>query len=154
MKRNLTLVIGYVILLGTVSAWTQTEKIGTFDKRSIVVAFYGSPVWKATLKAKSAEMDDARRNQDRAKVKALEKWGRDSQELAHRQVEGAAPIDNILLALAPVFRELEQTEHFAKIVPAPCEDKKAQTADVTDRLLEWLQTDERTWKIIEQLRHL
>jgi hypothetical protein len=45
-----SLALIFVFLTGTAIA--QSNRVGTFDRQSIVVAYYRSPQWAATLKEK------------------------------------------------------------------------------------------------------
>jgi hypothetical protein len=131
----------------------QTAKVGTFDRPSIVVAFYRSPMWAAKLKDAMAERDKAKAAGDQKKIDELSKWGQDQQELAHKQLAGEAPIDNILETMKPMLAAVAAQAHVASIVPeVPGADKTAATVDVTDLLLDQLRADAQTRQIVEQLR--
>ena len=149
MNRHSILIL--VFVFSAVSAIAQTTRMGTFDRQAIVVAFYSSPLWAATLKEKQSELDRARRANDSTKVNELSTWGEESQELAHKQLAGEAPISNIIEALQPAFQEIEKTDNLSAIVPAPAVDLRVQAIDVTDKLLDWLKANERTRKIIQGL---
>ncbi len=151
MKRFCALILVLFVMLGITAA--QPTRVGTFDRTAIVVAFYRSPLWVETLKAKQAELEAAKRANDQAKVQELNAWGGQAQELAHQQLAGTAPITNILQALQPAFLELEQTLNLASVVPASELPEKAQAVDVTDKLLDWLRADENTRRIIQGLPH-
>ena len=145
--------IALVFFVAARAGVAQAVRVGTFDKASTVVAFYGSPLWSAQLKAKGAELQDAKRINDRKKIDELNRWGSDSQELAHKQLAGAAPLDNILTMLKPLFPEVAARAHVAMIVPElEWTDSSVATVDVTDLLLDQLQATPRTRKIVEELR--
>lgn len=126
----------------------QTERVGTFHRQSIVIAFYRSPMYTATLKARIAARDSAKRAGDTAKVRELEAWGSGQQELAHHQLEGTAPITNILEALRPAFDSITKSSHLRTIVPATTVNAGATAVDVTPALLDWLEADVKTREII------
>ena len=131
----------------------QTAKVGTFDRPSIVVAFYRSPMWSAKLKDALAERDKAKAAGDQKRVDELNKWGQDQQDLAHKQLAGEAPVDNILEMMKPMLATVEAQAKVASIVPeVPGADKTAATVDVTDLLLDQLQADAQTRQMVEQLR--
>ncbi len=119
---------------------------GTFDRLSIVLAFYSSPQWAAILADHRYERDAARSANDTAKVKELEAWGGARQELAMQQVAGKAPIDNILEVLQPEFRELAGRMKLAGIVEASSAEPGAATVDVTSLLMDWLRANQQTRK--------
>jgi hypothetical protein len=129
---------------------SQTVRVGTFDKPSVVVAYYRSPLWADMLKSQRAALQAAKQANDSQKVKELQEWGGKSQELAHQQLAGKAPITNILEALSPAFPDIARQAQVEKIVAEP--DKSAQTVDVTDLILDYLKADEATRKIVAGLR--
>jgi hypothetical protein len=146
--------VGLAALLGAAPLCAQPKRIGTFDKRSIVVGYYRSQLWADILKAKRAEMAAAKKANDTKKIEELAPWGGAQQELAHRQLAGEAPITNILEALAPAFPEIARKAQVASIAadPPPA-NAEVQTVDVTDLLLDWLKADEATRKIVRDLRN-
>jgi len=154
MKTLLKLAL---IVVGIVSAaqpaLAQTAKVGTFDRASIVVAFYGSPLWAAELKAKEAEIEQARQANDQKKIDELKRWGRDAQELAHKQLSVEAGIDNILEMMKPMLTAVAAQAHVMTVVPEiPGAKDAAATVDVTGLLLDQLQASAKTRQIIEELR--
>jgi hypothetical protein len=126
----------------------QTERVGTFKRQSIVIAFYRSPMYAVTLRQHIAARDSAKRAGDTAKVRALEAWGAAQQDTAHHQLEGSAPITNILDALKPVFDSLTKTMNLRAVVPATTATSGSTTVDVTPVLLDWLGADVKTREII------
>ena len=140
------------IALAAGLAGAQTIRVGTFQKASVVVAFYRSSLWAETMKAKLAEMDAAKKANDDAKVTELQSWGSGHQDLAHRQLAGEAPIDNILEALSPGLPEIARQAGVNLIAPdLAFADRTVQTVDVTGLLLDYLKADERTRAIVHDL---
>ncbi len=151
MKRLFVLIPALLLTLVSARTLAEENRVGTFNRRVLVVAYYRSPQWADTLKQKRAALENAKRANDVAKIKELNAWGGESQELAHKQLTGDAPITNILEALKPTLDEIEKSEHLANIVPAPAPDTKTPTVDVTPQLLDWLKADENTRRIIQDL---
>jgi Skp family chaperone for outer membrane proteins len=151
MKRLIVLIPALLLTLASTRTLPEENRVGTFNRQAIVVAYYRSPQWADTLKQKRAALEEAKRANDAAKIKELNAWGGESQELAHRQLADGAPITNILEALKPTLDEIEKSEHLANIVPAPAPDTKTPTVDVTPQLLDRLKADENTRKIIQDL---
>jgi hypothetical protein len=146
--------IGAIATLGAAQTPAQPVRVGIFHSQSVVVAFYGSPIWAERLKEKRAEGAAAKKANDTKKLQELNEWGGTSQELAHRQVAGNAPIANILEALAPAFPEIAKKAQVSIIVQdLPYADSSVETVDVTDQLLDWLKTSEATRKIVRELRN-
>ena len=133
------------------AARTQTDRIGTFDRKSIVIAFYRSPMYAVTLREHIAVRDSAKRIGDSARVRELEAWGARQQETAHEQLAGDAPIANILDALRPAFDSITKAARLRTIVAAPFKDARADVVDITPALLDWLQADAKTRDIISHL---
>lgn len=131
----------------------QPIKVGTFHKPSVVVAFYRSPQWASVIQTKVAELQEAKKANDTKRAEELDAWGKTQQELAHKQLTGEAPITNILEALAPAFPEVARKAQVAVITPdLPYADRAVEQVDVTDLLVDWLKSDERTRKIVRDLR--
>ena len=145
--------IALIATLAVAQAPAQTVRVGTFHKASIVVAFYRSPLWAETLKAKMVEMAAAKAANDTKKVQELDAWGNADQETAHQQLAGEAPITNILEALAPGFPEIAKKARVTMIVAdLPYADRSVEKVDVTEMLLDWLKADERTRTIVRGLQ--
>ena len=153
MKLGNLAVIGLIAALAVAQAPAQTVRVGTFHKASIVVAFYRSPLWAESLKAKMAEMAAAKAANDTKKVQELDAWGKAQQETAHQQLAGEAPITNILEAFAPGWPEIAKKARVSMIVAElPYTDSSVQSIDVTEMLLDWLKADERTRTIVRGLQ--
>jgi len=152
MKRSTATLLALALVFGAKGAAAQGARMGTFDRRAIVVAYYGSPQWAEVLRQKRVELEAARQANDQKKVDELNKWGGESQELAEKQVFNGAPIDNILEAFAPAIGDLCKSEHLSTVVPAPAPDGASQTVDVTAQLLDWLKASHKTRDTIRQLQ--
>jgi len=149
MKRLFILISLLLLFLVSVRNLAEENRIGTFNRQAIIVAYYGSPQWGDVLKQKRAALEEAKRANDAVKIKELNAWGAESQELAEKQIWSDAPITNILAALKPTLDEIAKTEHLTSIVPAPAPDKKATPVDVTPQLLDWLEASQKTRTIIQ-----
>ncbi len=150
MNRSIVWTLAGLALALPVAA--QDQPVGTFHKKSIVVAYYRSDAWKKAVDQKREEQKAARAAGDQAKVAELEKWGAGSQELAHRQLEGKAPIDSVVEALRPVLTEVAARHGAAGIAADP--PKGVRTVDLTTQILDAMGADEKTRKVIEELRKL
>jgi hypothetical protein len=141
------------VLFGGLRTEAQPVRVGTFHSPSIVVAYYRSPMWADVLKAKMADREAAKQANDDKKVQELEAWGKSQQELAHRQLSGEAPITNILAALRPALPQIADQAQVALIAPDLLYiGSSVTTVDITDLILDWLKADERTRKIVRDLR--
>ena len=63
------------VALMTTAAPAQTVRVGIFNRQSVVIAYYRSPIFADTLKAKRTEQQEAKKANDVKKVAELEKWG-------------------------------------------------------------------------------
>lgn len=132
-------------------AQAQPAQIGVLNKSGLVVAFYNSQSWKDTVKAKMAEMQAAKQAGDTAKVAELEKWGQTGQERAHQQLAGEAPLDSILEALKPALPEIARRAGVAVVVvDLPYASDQVRIVDVTPHLLDYLNSDARTRKLVAE----
>jgi hypothetical protein len=133
----------------------QTAKVGTFDRTSIVMAFYDSPMWSAKIDAAMAERDKAKAAGDQKKVAELSKWGKDQQKLAHKQMMSNAPIDNILVTMKPMLTAVEAQAQVTTIVPEGARiEKSATKVDVTNLLMDELHSNAQTRQSALELRIL
>lgn len=133
-------------------ASAEPLKVGTYRKPALVVAWYRSPQFRAQLQQKHAAMAEAKEAGDSKKIQELNAWGQGSQELAHKQLAGEAGIDNILEALKPAWPEIARKAQVAIIAPDPLYlDPKTPKVDLTNEILEWMQADSATRKVIAEL---
>lgn len=143
------------LVAGTAVAQTpqSTVRVGTFHQPSVVTAFYRSPLWTDQIKQKMAERETARSANDTKRVQELEAWGARHQELAHRQLAGEASIANILDNLAGAIPEIARKARVAVIaVDLLYTEPNIETVDVTAQILDWLQADEVTRRIVRELQ--
>ena len=130
--------------LMTGSAPAQTIRVGVFNKPTVVVAYYQSPIWAETMKAKRAEQQEAKKANDPKKLEELEKWGQAHQERAHQQLAGEASIDDIVAALAPALPEIANKAKVSIIATdLPYAGPSVEKLDVTDLLVDWLKANGR-----------
>jgi hypothetical protein len=125
--------------------------VGTFDRSSIVLAYYRSPLWEAILADRRFELKSVKAANDTARAKELEKYGAESQDLAMQQVVGKAPIDNILAVLQPEFKDLTTRLKLSAVVDSSSADSNAPTVDVTPLLMDWLKATAETRKMAVEM---
>jgi hypothetical protein len=132
------------------AACQPPERVGVFHHPSIVVAFYRSELWLRQVRERKEAMEAARKTGDRSKAAELDRWGRDAQRLAHRQLAVKAPMDNIWEALQPLLPEVAARAGVSRVVLDP--PPGAETVDVTPHLLDALHADPSTRQIAGSLR--
>ena len=126
------------------------ERVGVFHSPSVVVAYYRSELWLRQVRQRREALEEAKRAGDRRKAAELDRWGRDAQKLAHRQLAGKAPIDNIWQELQPFLPEVAARAGASRVVLEPPPGTEA--VDVTEHLLDALQADASTRRIAGDLR--
>lgn len=150
--RNLILAVGLIVFAA--AGWGQVgARVGVFDERSLVLAYYRSSVSNQLVKAKVEELKVAKAAGDAAKVAALEKWGAERQELAHRQLAGEAPITNILEYLKPLLPDVAQAAG-VDVIPGSTLylGTRVEKVDITDLLVARFNPDAKTLEMIEKMR--
>ena len=115
------------------------RRVGTFDRKQLLVAFYRSQHWNETLRQWQRQRDEARTRGDLEQVARIEARGQASQKRAHRQLAGKEPLDNVLEVLEPAIRELRAELDLQAIVEAPKRAHRNTLAvDVTEQLIKHL----------------
>jgi hypothetical protein len=151
MKHVLFILFAIFLVLSPLRSAAQTNRVGTFNRQAIALAYYRSPLFANDLAQHRAALADARRANDTEKIRTISAWLSQSQELAHTQVFENASIPNILEALKPAFDEIEKTQHLPSVVQAPA-GNSAETVDVTPQLLDWLKADSQTRSLIQDMQ--
>jgi len=151
MKHIPRVLLAIFFVLSPLYAIAQTNRVGTFDRQAIALAYYRSPMFAAELAQHRAALDEAKRVNDTDKIRSISDWLSQSQEMAHTQVFENAPIPNILEELKPAFDEIEKARRLTAIVPAPA-GPPAETVDVTPQLLDWLKADDQTRSLIRDMQ--
>jgi hypothetical protein len=153
MKLRIMIAATALAVCATGSLSAQAPRVGKMDRTSLVVAYYRSPSWAKQIQAKRAEQEQAKAANNAARAAELETWGQSSQELAHRQLAGEAPITNILEALAPAFPAIAQRAGVSIIVvDLPYAAQGVETVDVTEYILDWLEVDQKTRTMVNDIR--
>jgi len=136
MFRKLNLAI---VILAALPCVAQKVRVGTFDRASLLVAYYknSNPYFRKEMEA----------------LTGAEKKGAGFQELAHQQLSGEAPIDNILEALRPALAEVAHTARVDQIAgQIVYQGVGVETVDITGALVERFNPDEKTREMIRSLR--
>jgi hypothetical protein len=133
------------------------ERVGVYDSRAVAIAYVRSEQFDRIMKAKMAEMEEAKTTGDTQKIEELEAWGSDHQAKVHRQGFGSAPVDNILEQIKDELAEITKEANVTVLVSKW--DKKtlkkykcAELIDVTDMIAALFCPDEKTLKTIEQMK--
>ncbi|TWT82280.1 hypothetical protein CA13_37420 [Planctomycetes bacterium CA13] len=126
-------------------------RIGTYDNRSIAVAYAASP--HNPVAEKMVELDAAKKNGDEEAVKRLNAWGKKRQRLLHFQGFAHVPVGDLL---APVTDQLADiaTKHSLVAIVRECDYLRSdvETIDVTEELVELFQPNEKIRNMARKIR--
>jgi uncharacterized protein with von Willebrand factor type A (vWA) domain len=98
------------------SETATTEKVGTYRRYDLLVAYYASDVVHQRLADMRQRRDAALAAGHTATAEALEREGEAMQEKAHRQLAGDEPLDNILADLKDAIPQVERELGVSRLV--------------------------------------
>lgn len=137
------------------------KRIGTYDSRSVAIAFVGSEVYKKTageeLRKNWAAYKKAKEAGNTEEEKKLKAWGENQQHLLHQQAFSTAPVDNILKHIAdklPEFKKQQKVDLLVSKWDKKTLDKykSAQQQDVTLPLIELFNPNAKQKKTALEIR--
>lgn len=133
---------------GTEAPDVAQGRIGIYDSRAVAVAYAGSPVHEAQLRASQAEREKARAAGDSAAVARIDVEGRAQQEKLHRQAFGTAAVDDILARIPDEVERLKRAERVADLISkwdaaALAKAGAAERVDMTAALIDALHPNAR-----------
>lgn len=112
------------------------DRIGAVERSALLVAYYNGAQRQAWLSDLRRRHDEAEAAGDTALARELEREGRASQDLAHRQLAGRVTLTSILEQIRP---ELEMTAREADVSmiveQGYATPEGATVVDVTDTLV-------------------
>ena len=123
-------------------------RIGTYDSRSVAIAFAGSAPFNQWMGDLKAEHEKARASEDRKRVAELEAEGAARQRLMHTQGFSTAPVTNILDQIKDKLPAIKAEAGVSGLVSKWDKDGLAQHKDadfveVTMALVDALSPSER-----------
>ena len=129
--------LGTLQMAGAPAAPASTGvRVGTFQRGSLIMAFYRSAFWNAKLSELMGQRNQAATKGDLATIDQIEGRIRAMQELGDKQLAGKAPIDNIYEQLKPMWAEIAREANVQLIVADPLYlDPAAPVVDITPYLL-------------------
>ena len=120
-------------------------RVGTFQRGSLIMAFYRSAFWSAKLSELMVQRNKAATNGDLATIDQIEGRIRAMQELGDKQLAGKEPIDNIYEQLKPMWADIAREANVQLIVADPLYlDSTAPLVDITPYLLKRFPPKPRT----------
>src|SRR5581483_4670703 len=128
-------------------------RVGVYDSHAVAIAYYHSEQWRAELLKRQAEYAQANAAGDRQRMAAIEKQGREAQELAQRQTFGDASIKNILATMTNALAQIRTKANVGSIVAGDVREYSSTNAvDVTSLMLEPFHPTSETMKVIEAVK--
>jgi len=120
-------------------------RVGTFQRGSLIMAFYRSASWSAKLSELMNQRNQAATSGDLATIDQIEGRIRAMQELADQQLAGKAPIDNIYEQLKPMWAEIAREANVQLIIFDPMYiAPNTSLVDITPYLLKHFPPKPRT----------
>ena len=160
MLMALTLGIGTALTAHSQSSEKPKKellRVGVYDSRAIAVAYYQSEHWSKILKAKFQEMEEAKAQGDEKKIKELEAWGSGSQQKAHLQGFGTAPVHSCLDVIRDKLPDIARQAGVDVIVSKWEFDYRAPEAvvvDITDPMIASFNPSQRVLDIVREMKDI
>lgn len=126
-------------------------RIGTYDNRSIAVAFAASRF--NPVRQKMAEYTAAVQRGDRDRADELKAWGEKAQRELHFQGFGRAPVGDLLKHVSVEMAALAEVKGL-KAVVAECDytAEGVEVVDITDELVELFDPSDQTREMARGIR--
>jgi hypothetical protein len=129
--------------------------VGTFDSRAVAVAHTRTESFGQAVQKLMDEYKKAEKAGDQQKMKELKAEGKAGQERVHQQGFGTASVANILAEIKDQLPEIAKKAGVDVIVSKwdiTYQSPSAEFVDVTDEIIKPFKPNEKTLKIIEDLR--
>lgn len=156
------LTVVLVPVMAVVDAQSEKEKtgpkqvklrIGTYDNRSVAVAYVHSSFLQDIHRNLKTEFDQAEAAGDKAKQEAIKLRGKTLQQLHHHQGFSRAPVDDILKHIESKLPQIAQKAGVDMIAwQIDYISDAVEVVDVTDLIVAEFQPTEKTLKIIDGLK--
>ncbi len=133
----------------------QGVRVGVYDSRAVAVAYFASDLFREQMAPLREEYDAAKAAGNDERVKEIDARMQARQAVAHRQGFGTAPVDDILSHIKDGLPEVAKSAGVDVIVSKWAINYSAADAsliDITDEMVAPFNPDERTLKIIADLR--
>lgn len=128
-------------------------RIGVYESRALAVAFAASTQHNQAVAELMQQSKEAQARGDTARVNQLKAQAKQRQVKFHLQGFSSYPVDDILEHLRDALPEIAAKAGVVAIVPkANWHNPDIETVDVTDQLVARFNPQERTLKIIKDLR--
>ena len=142
---------------GTAAQDKKLVRVGVFDSRAVAVAFAGSIFNKQALDEKIAELNKAKAAGDANKTAELEKWGKEHQDMMHRQGYGTASVKELLEYIKADLPKIAKEAGVDVIIckwDITYKNDEAVLVDVTNLIVQPFNPSERTLKNIAEIQKI
>ncbi len=153
----INILIFLLFITSTVLPQPVNEKIriGTFDSRCIALAYGRSAPFMEYVNGLRAELEKVKKEGNEERVKELEKIIPSTQLIMEQQVFSNGSIINIIEKIKDKISEIAETNNLKFILSKweiVYDDQSFALIDITDQLVELFDPDEKTLKIIEEVK--
>jgi hypothetical protein len=130
-------------------------RVGIFDSRAVAIAWARSEAFKASLREKQTEHDEAKEAGDEARCEEIGTEMKVLQEELHKQGFSIWPVRNVL---ALIEDDIEEIANRAGVDVIVCKwdlayrGPKVALTDVTHLMVEPFEPDAATLKILEEVK--
>ncbi|MHC4266746.1 MAG: hypothetical protein ACYSUK_12575 [Planctomycetota bacterium] len=131
-----------------------TVIVGTFDSRAVACSWFRSKAHLQEIDDMRVEYEKAKAEGNEKRVKELEEEGPKSQELAHKQVFGNEPIDNVLKEIEKELPKIAAEAGVDMLISKweiSYQNDSAKFVDVTWEMANLFEPDEETIEVIKEL---
>lgn len=151
--------VGYAADNTTNAPAAAKVRIGTYDSRSLAIAYAGSAPFNQWLSGLKSQHDQAKSAGDQKRMAELEAEGKAGQKLLHMQAFSTAPVTNIMDQIKDQLPAIKEQAHVGALVSKWDQAglagfANAEKVDVTEVLLDALHpTDRQRKNAIEIQQH-
>jgi DNA-binding XRE family transcriptional regulator len=139
------------------TAARPTVKIGVYDSRVVALAYARSGPFMQHVTQMRKDLEEARAKNDTTRIKELEAEGPAMQVRLHQQAFSTAGVTNIMAKVADVIPGIARDAGVVLIVSKwemPYRDASIEIVDVSLPIAMLFKPDERTLKIIGQMKDM
>jgi hypothetical protein len=161
-KRNVITMVSLIVVMACavfgIAKPVKKSKplvcVGIFDSRAVACAWGRSKVFQKQIRDMRAEHKKAEAEGNTKRMSELEKEAPKRQDRMHKQVFGNEPIDDVLKKIEKNLPEIAKSAGVDMIVSKweiAYQKKSAKFVNVTWEMVNLLEPDEETVKVIRQL---
>jgi len=131
-------------------------RVGTFDSRALAIAYYRSPAFEKEIGELRTKLKEAEASGNTQLAKKLAADGPALQSLVHKQGFGTFPVDNLLAKIKDQLPTIARQADVSVIISKwriAYQSDGVEFVDVTDAMVAPFGPDEKTSKIIEDMKN-